>query len=214
MGPAAGVGPAGVAGALDAEQRLVGRHAPLSLRDRSPGLEHGRRDPLRVELAVPGGALELGHRLDLLRRLRRRRQRGRRAGTGAAVRREGVVHDWRRRFRPLRPVVRLYLRAVHGGCGGSLLVLRRRPIVVRFDLRTVHGESSGGSLVLRLNLRAVYGGRSLVVVLRLRPVLRFAPVFLLQRRGPAVLRRWHQCVAELENVDVEKALGRRRRRGR
>ena len=48
--PAAGVQ---VAGALDAEERLVGRHAPLGLRHRRPVLEHGRRDPPWVEPAGP-----------------------------------------------------------------------------------------------------------------------------------------------------------------
>jgi hypothetical protein len=79
---AAGVEVDRLSGSVDAEQRLVGRHAPLGLRHRRPRLEHGRRDPVLVEPLAPGHGhsnggvlINLRHRLDLSRLLHPRERR-------------------------------------------------------------------------------------------------------------------------------------------
>jgi hypothetical protein len=175
--PAAGVE---VAGALDAEERLVRRHAPVGLRHRRPVLEDGRRDPPRIVPVVGPRRSEAGRRDRLdLRRLRPRR--------AAAVRRRERVVDGRRRWiRPRHPVVRLGLRAVHGGSG--LYILRHRA-------------------VRRLGLGAVYGGSGSFVLQR-RRVGRFdhRAVFVLGQRRC-------QRVDELDDIDVARDISRRRGRG-
>ena len=63
--PAAGVQ---VAGALDAEERLVGRHAPLSLRHRRPVLEHV------LKSGLPRVLTNITHNLYMVRHILQRAQ--------------------------------------------------------------------------------------------------------------------------------------------